>query len=110
MRDLEDVQAYRVGPRRFVVADKALGLQRAQDVVRGPAMEPRGAGDLAGIQRPLRQAATAAALLPPRRRRPPICPECCAPKPQGEQTLSRLARRARGYAPVPPANLLLDRL
>ena len=59
MRDLENVQAHRIGPRRIVVADKALGLQGSQDVVRGPAMKPRGAGGLAGIQRPLRSVQSA---------------------------------------------------
>ena len=52
--EFEDVQADRVGAGRLVVADKPLGLQRAQDVVGGAAMQPRGARDLARIQRPLR--------------------------------------------------------
>ena len=54
MRDLENVQADRIGPPRFVVGDKAFGLQGPQDVVGGPAMKRRGPGDLARIQRPLR--------------------------------------------------------
>jgi hypothetical protein len=52
--DLEDMQADRVAARRVIVPDKALGLQRPQDIVRGPAMEPGGARDLARVQRPLR--------------------------------------------------------
>ena len=52
--EFKNVQADCVAAGRLVVADKALGLQRAQNVVGGAAMEARGAGDLARLQRPLR--------------------------------------------------------
>src|SRR5919109_4634248 len=54
MGEFEDVQADRVAAGRLVVADKTFGIQRAQEVVGSAAMEARGAGDLARIQRPLR--------------------------------------------------------
>ena len=47
VREFEDVQAYRVAARRLVIADKALSLQRAQDVVGGAAMQACGARDRA---------------------------------------------------------------
>ena len=52
--EFENMQADRIAAGRLVVADKSLGLQRPQNVVRGAAMEAGGAGDLARIQRPLR--------------------------------------------------------
>ena len=52
--EFENMQADRVAGRRIVVADKALVLQGPQDIVRGAAMQPRGARDLAGVQRPFR--------------------------------------------------------
>src|SRR5207302_4342927 len=48
------MQADRIAAGRLVIPDKFLGLQRPQDVVGGPPMKARGAGDLARIQRPLR--------------------------------------------------------
>src|SRR5215469_10755590 len=48
------MKADRIAAGRLVVPDKSLGLQCPQNVVRGTAMEPGSAGDLAGIQRPLR--------------------------------------------------------
>jgi hypothetical protein len=54
MGECEDVQADRVAAGCLVVADKPCGIQRAQDVIGGAAMEARGAGDRARMQRPLR--------------------------------------------------------
>jgi hypothetical protein len=53
--EFENMQADRIAASRLVVADKAFSLQGSQDVVGGPAMKSRGAGDLARIQRPLRR-------------------------------------------------------
>ena len=53
VRQFENAQAHRVGAGRFVISDKALCLQRPEDVVRRPTMQTRRAGHLARVQRTL---------------------------------------------------------
>src|SRR5271163_4709798 len=74
------MQADRIAAGRLVISDKSLGLQRPQDVVGGAAMEARGAGDLARMQRPLRTM-------------------------QDAQHSCRRDNRAHWFAPVPPAEI-----
>ena len=75
--EFENVQADRIAAGRLVVSDKSLGLQRAENVVRGAAMEPGGAGDLARVQR-RSDPCNARRTLPPRQPRPRVCPIAAA--------------------------------